>query len=47
MPIPDRSRTKKGRWRRKRSDTGVKRLSRDEQRIKWGIAYIFEKEAEK
>lgn len=47
MPIPDRSRTKKGRWRKKRSDTGVKHLSREEQRIKQGIAYIFQKEAEK
>ena len=44
---PYRSRTKKGRWRKKRSDTGVKRLSREEQRIKQGIAFIFEKEAEK
>lgn len=52
MPIPrvkrgswkkERERNRDGRWRKKRSDAGKRRLSREERQIKYGFAYVLTK----
>jgi len=38
MPAPDRGRTKNGRWRKKRTDTGKRRLHAE---IGHGMRWLF------
>ena len=39
MPVPDRGRTKKGRWRKKRTDAGKQRRH---AKIRHGMRWLFE-----